>query len=33
MYGPAWTCHLEWLEPFLTMLGTRITQEETAGAR
>lgn len=31
--GPAWTCHVEWLKQFLVMLGTRITQEETVGAR
>ena len=31
--GPAWTCHVEWLKQFLTMLGTRITQEEAVGAR
>ena len=31
--GPAWTCHVEWLRQFLTMLGTKITQEETVGAR
>ena len=30
--GPAWTCHVEWLRQFLTMLGTRITQQETVGA-
>jgi len=31
--GPAWTCHVEWLKQFLTMLGTRITQEQAVGAR
>jgi len=31
--GPAWTCHVEWLKQFLTRLGTKITQEETVGAR
>jgi protease I len=31
--GPAWTCHVEWLKQFLTVLGTKITQEETVGAR
>jgi protease I len=31
--GPAWTCHVEWLRQFLTMLGTKITQEEAVGAR
>jgi protease I len=30
--GPAWTCHVEWLRQFLTMLGTKITQLETVGA-
>jgi protease I len=30
--GPAWSCHVEWLKQFLTVLGTRITQEETVGA-
>jgi protease I len=30
--GPAWTCHVEWLKQFLTLLGTKITQEETVGA-
>jgi len=30
--GPAWTCHVEWLKQFLTMLGTTITQQETVGA-
>ena len=31
--GPAWTCHVEWLKQFLAALGTRITHEETVGAR
>jgi protease I len=31
--GPAWTCHVEWLKQFLTMLGTKITQEEAVGTR
>ncbi len=30
--GPAWTCHVEWLKQFLTVLGTRITQNEAVGA-
>jgi deglycase len=30
--GPAWTCHVDWIRQFLTMLGTRIVQEETVTA-
>ena len=30
--GPAWTCHVEWIKQLLTLLGTRIVQEETVAA-
>ena len=30
--GPAWTCHVEWLKQFLAVLGTKVVQQETAGA-
>ena len=31
--GPAWTCHVEWLKQFLTMLGTKSRKEAAVGAR
>jgi protease I len=30
--GPAWTCHVEWIRQFLSVLGTRITHEERTAA-
>ena len=30
--GPAWTAHVAWLRQFLTVLGTKVVQEDTAAA-
>jgi protease I len=30
--GPAYTAHVEWLRQFLTVLGTKVVQEEAATA-
>jgi protease I len=30
--GAAWTAHVEWIRQFLTVLGTRIVQQEKEAA-